>query len=559
MNTLTIETATQFTAQYCRVLYGDEAGDYLFNRYRDHLFDYHGLAWTLGKKSFRYFCSVFLYNLLFDYSGDNIPLSKKHYQIWDELQDVMINRNNTRNCYVFPRSFGKSTTITIPLALWAALYCIHPFVVVDSATEKQAENFINTMKIQIEDNHLIKSCFGDVINKELKYNASEIELDIKPQRSKIQCVSSTSSVRGINYGSFRVGLLILDDAQDEKQITTDKACADLNARINNGILKALQNKNNHVVALGTVQRKGDLYDTLLHSTTWKSHTEKCILVDDIDEYFRTSKGWQTIRKILRTKNTNENALYDAENYYLEHKQELDFPLIWNNYDCFDLALEYFEDSVSFKKERQCDINSLGEKRIKSLSALPAKDIESLEFTNTILSVDPASTANKKSDYSAFCVLSDTDNHIKYARKCIIDRLEFNDYIKMILSLLVQYPDINTISIEKQTYSGADVIKLREQIQRIPELMCRPITYINKARTKNKDSRIDTVIPDINMGRIVFNEDDIDAINQIKEFAGTAYTEHDDMIDCVADAAENIVNLENTIPKLQVYNLAAFGF
>ena len=559
MNTLSIETATQFTAQYCRVLYGDEAGDYLFNRYRDHLFDYHGLAWTLGKKSFRYFCSVFLYNLLFDYSGDNIPLSKKHYQIWDELQDVMLNRNNTRNCYVFPRSFGKSTTITIPLALWAALYCIHPFVVVDSATEKQAENFINTMKIQIEDNHLIKSCFGDVINKELKYNASEIELDIKPQRSKIQCVSSTSSVRGINYGSFRVGLLILDDAQDEKQITTDKACADLNARINNGILKALQNKNNHVVALGTVQRKGDLYDTLLHSTTWKSHTEKCILVDDIDEYFRTSKGWQTIRKILRTKNTNENALYDAENYYLEHKQELDFPLIWNNYDCFDLALEYFEDSVSFKKERQCDINSLGEKRITSLSAISAKDIENKEFTNTILSVDPASTANKKSDYSAFCVLSDTENHIKYARKCIIDRLEFNDYIKMILSLLVKYPDINTISIEKQTYSGADVIKLREQIQRIPELMCRPITYINKARTKNKDSRIDTVIPDINMGRIVFNEDDIDAINQIKEFAGTAYTEHDDMIDCVADAAENIVNLENTIPKLQVYNLAAFGF
>lgn len=559
MNNLTIETATQFTLQYCMIMYGETEGQYLFNKYRDHLFDYHGLAWDLGKKSFRYFNSFFLYNLLFDYSGDNVPLSKKHYQIWDELQDVMLNRNNTRNCYVFPRSFGKSTTITIPLALWAALYAFHPFVVVDSATEKQSENFINTMKIQIEDNYFIKSCFGNVINKELKYNASEIELDVKPQRSKIQCVSSTSSVRGINYGSFRVGLLILDDAQDEKQITTDKACADLNARINNGILKALQNKNNHVVALGTVQRKGDLYDTFLHSPTWKSHTEKCILLDDIDEYFRTSEGWQTIRKILKTKSTNENALYEAENYYLEHKKELQFPLIWNNYDCFDLALEYFEDSVSFKKERQCDINSLGEKRIKSLSALPAKDIESLEFTNTILSVDPASTANNKSDYSAFCVLSDTDNHIKYARKCIIDKLEFNDYIKMIISLLVQYPDINTVSIEKQTYSGADVIKLREAIQMIPELVNRPITYINKARTKNKDNRINTVIPDINMGRIIFNEDDTSAIDQIKEFAGTAYTAHDDMIDCLADAAENIINIEKAIPKLQVFSLANFGF
>lgn len=551
MNNLDRYRAKKITLKCCKQLYGKDKGAKIYAAHEDDLFIYHGLAWEIGRINFKYFCSVFLYNLLFDYSGDNIPLSKKHYEIWKELQDVMLNRNNTRNCYVFPRSFGKSTTITIPLALWAALYCIHPFVVVDSATEKQAENFINTMKIQIEDNDYIKSCFGAVINKDLKYNASEIELDIKPQRSKIQCVSSTSSVRGINYGSFRVGLLILDDAQDEKQITTDKACADLNARINNGILKALQNKNNHVVALGTVQRKGDLYDTFLHSPTWKSHTEKCILLDDIDEYFRTSEGWQTIRKILKTKSTNENALYEAENYYLEHKQELEYPLIWDNYDCFDLALEYFEDSVSFKKERQCDINCLGEKRIKSLSAIPAVDIENKEFTNTILSVDPASTANNKSDYSAFCVLSDTENNIKYARKCIIDKLEFNDYIKMILSLLIQYPDISTVSVEKQTYSGADVIKLREQIQRIPELMNRPITYINKARTKNKDNRIDTVIPDINMGRIIFNEDDIAAIDQIKEFAGTAYTAHDDMIDCVADAAENIVNLDN-----QNYN---YGF
>lgn len=558
MNNLELDRAKRITLQCCIKTYGEDEGARLYAAHKDHLFDYHELAWSLGKQNFKYFCSIFLYNLLFDYSGDNVPLSKKHYQIWDELQDVMLNRNNTRNCYVFPRSFGKSTTITIPLALWAALYCVHPFVVVDSATEKQAENFINTMKIQIDDNSYIKSCFGDVINKDLKYNASEIELDIKPQRSKIQCVSSTSSVRGINYGSFRVGLLILDDAQDEKQITTDKACADLNARINNGILKALQNKNNHVVALGTVQRKGDLYDTFLNSTTWKSHTEKCILLDDIDEYFRTSEGWQTIRKILKTKSTNENALYEAENYYLEHKQELDYPLIWNNYDCFDLALEYFEDSVSFKKERQCDINCLGEKRIKSLSAIPAKDIESLEFTNTILSVDPASTATNKSDYSAFCVLSDTESKIKYARKCEIDKLEFNDYINRIISLLVSYPDISTVSIEKQTYSGADVIKLREQIQRIPELMNRPITYINKARTKNKDNRIDTVIPDINMGRIVFNEDDIAAIDQIKEFAGTAYTLHDDMIDCVADAAENIVNIEKEIPKLQVFSFVDFG-
>lgn len=534
--------------------YGEKTGKAIFTKYQNCIFDYHGVAWDLGRKNFKYFCAVFLNKLLFDYSGDNVPLSKTHYQIWNEIQDAMLNRNNTRNCYVFPRSFGKSTTLTIPLAMWAALYCLHPFVVIDSATEKQAENFIQTIKMQIEDNDLIKSCFGDVINKELKYNASEIELDIKPQRSKIQCVSSTSSVRGINYGSFRVGLLILDDAQDEKQVSTEKGCADLVSRINNGILKALQNKNNHVIALGTVQRKGDLYDHFLHSPAWRSHTEKCIQLDDIDSYFRNSEGWQVIRRILAGKATNDNALFDAENYYLEHKDELDFPLIWDNYDCFDLAIEYFEDAVSFKKERQCDINSLGEKRITSLSAISSNDIESHEFTNTILSVDPAATAKNKSDFSAFCVLSDTENHIKYARKCIISKLEFDDYIKMVISLLVKYTDINILSVEKNTYMGADVNKLRELISLTPELANRQITIVNKTRTKNKDNRIDAIIPDINMGRIVFNEDDIDAIDQIKEFAGTAYTAHDDMIDALADAIENISNVAAPLPTLQVYDL-----
>ena len=547
-------------SKYLVALYGEDEGLKLFAADQSKILSYHGLAWSLGKECFPFFCELFLHDLLFDFSGDCVPLSETHYSIWREMQDTILNHNNTRNCYVFPRSFGKSTTITIPLALWCGLYCFHPFIVVDSATDAQSQNFIATMKNQIEDNEMIKMCFGDVVNRNLKYNASEIELDIQPQRSKIQSVSSTSSVRGINYGSFRIGLLILDDAQDEKQITTEASAAALVSRINNGILKALQNKNNHVIALGTVQRKGDLYDTFIHSPAWKTRTEKCIQMDDIDYYFRNDEHWQKVKSILMTKSTNENALYDAENYYMAHKDEMDFDVIWNNYDCFSLALEYFEDAVSFKKERQCDINSLGERRIHSISAIGAEEIEAREYFKTILSVDPASTTGKKSDYTAFCVLSeDADNHLKYARKMIIDKLEFDDYIDYVIGLLKAYTDIGALSVEKQVYSGADVLKIRERIDRDPELCNRPLQIINKARSKNKDNRIDAIIPDINMGRIIFNEDDYAAIEQVKEFAGTAYTAHDDMIDALTDASENLSQFENNeIPKLRMMDFSAIG-
>lgn len=558
MNTLTTQEAKDITLRYLVALYGQETGIKMFAESQSRIFDYHGLAWALGKQCFPYFCEIFLHNLLFDYSGDCVPLSDMHYDIWNELNDVILHRNNTRNVYVFPRSFGKSTTITIPLALWCALYCFHPFIVVDSATEKQSENFINTMKVQLEDNHYIKDCFGEIINRNLKYNTSEIELDIQPQRSKIQCVSSTSSVRGINYGSFRVGLLILDDTQDDKQVTTDAAAAELVERIDSGIMKALQMRNNHVVALGTVKRKGDLYDTFIHRPTWKARVEKCIRMDDIDAYFRNNEHWKEVMRILQTKSTNNNAVYDAENYYIEHQAEMDYPLIWENYDCYRMAMDYYANPVSFKREYQCDISSLGEKRITSLSAIPAKEIESIPYVKTILSIDPAASNNKKSDYYAFCVMGQAENYIKYARKSLVLHMEYDDYIEKVIELLKEYPDIMALSVEKNTYMGADVLKIRERIAQEPELINRPLVIINKQRSKNKDNRINAICPDINMARIIFNEDDVDAIEQIKEFAGCAYTEHDDMIDTVADCIENLAELKNPVPRLQVLDFSVLG-
>ena len=547
--------AQKLVLRYCVQLYGD-AGKLLFMQNKDKIFTYKGLAWALGKQSFHFFCEYFLHDLLFDFSGDKKELSETHYAIWDELQDILQNKNNTRNVYIFPREFGKTTTITTPLAIYCALYCIHPFIVIGSATEGQAQGFVETIKKQLEGNTYIQQSFGNIVNKNLKYNANEVELDLKPQRSKIQAVSSSASVRGINYGSFRVGLLILDDYQDEKMITTDKACESLVNRTTNGILKTLQNQSNHVFAVGTIQRKGDLYDYFYHSPVWVARKEKAMLVDDVDDYFKNNKHWNKVYEILKEKSKNPNAKYDAENYYLENQSEMDYPVIWQNYDCFNLACEYFENPISFKKERQCNIANLGEKRIRSLSSISGFEIEKIPFVKTVLSIDPASTTNRKSDYTAFCVLSEAENKVRYARKCIIAKLEFHDYIDAVIALLEQYTDISILAIEKQVYSGADVLKVRERIALNPHLRDRTITIINKSRRVNKEARMETIIPDVNMGRIVFNSDDFEALEQIKSYAGVDYTEHDDMLDALADAVEQIETIsDNTTDNY--YNFYSF--
>lgn len=530
-----------------------DTGERLKNQpFESPIFSYHGLAYALGKQNFHFFCELFLHDFLFDYSGEKIPLSKTHYEIWDELQDTMLNRKNTKTVFVMPRGFGKTATINIPLVIWTGLYGIHPLIVIQSSIQQRADNFIEDIKAQIEDNKLLKMCFGEYLNKNLKYNVSEIELDIQPQRVKIQAVSSHTNLRGINYQNFRIGLLIEDDGQDDKELETEEGRKAVVDRFDTGALKALQTQNHHIIALGTVQKVNDLYDSLLKRVTWKRHIEKCIPIDDIDLYFRNNPHWMKAKEILSDIN-NPNAIDDAENYYYDHLEEMEFPVIWNKFKCFDLFKEWLENSVAFKKEYQCDIYNLGEKRIHSLSAIPESDIESIPFNKTILSVDPAGTNKKKSDYYAFCILSEGDNthyvdkngyrhSIKYARKSIIDKMDYDSYINMVIDLLVKYPDINALSIEKNVYMGADVLKIQEIISNHPQLKNRPLTIINKSRVQNKDSRIEAIIPDINMGRVIFNENDIAAIEQIKEFAGTAYTQNDDAIDALADAIENIAKV-----------------
>ena len=127
---LSLQKAQKITLQFLIQKYGTDTGVKLLQEHAQDLFRYHGLAWTLGKENFKYFCSIFLYDLLFNYDdGDNVPLSKAHYQIWNELQDIIQHRNTTKNVYIFPRSFGKTSTISIPLAIYVALYGFHPFIV----------------------------------------------------------------------------------------------------------------------------------------------------------------------------------------------------------------------------------------------------------------------------------------------------------------------------------------------------------------------------------------------------------------------------------------------
>lgn len=542
---------TQLLTKYLIKLYGEEKAKQLLVTHKHNLFDYHGLAWILGGRSLEFFCLYFLQST---YTGeDKAALADIHYIMWDEVQNMILNKSHDKQAYILPRGLGKSTVVTLAVAIWCSVYKFKTFTVIASAVGDTAETFIRNIKMAIDGNKYIESAFGELFNpKKCICNSEKIELTNK---TMIQSVSASTSLRGKAYNK-RLELAILDDYQKADEISSDEQRERKWKRFSDDVNYAMQKGNSTVLALGTLQCKGDFYDRLRSSPTWKTRQEKAVLLDNLEEHFNTGL-WKEFKTLLLDK-SNEFRLDDAKEYYYQNQEQMQFPLLWQDYwSCLDIALLYYENPVSFEQEMQGNIDNIGVRLFKTILTKPAIEIESESFEKTILSIDPAGTnrVGSKRDYYAFCVLSEADSSIKYARKSLIKDFEMDDYIALTMKLLKDYPEITHLSIEKNVYSGADAIRMRELINKDDDLKYRQITIINKSRTSNKDNRISAIVGDVNMGRVVFNEDDTEAIEQLKEFSGCKYSLHDDYPDCLADAIEQIATIE-TAGKL---TLLPFSF
>jgi hypothetical protein len=536
----------------------------------DNIFGYHGLAWRLGSKNLEYFCMFFLANVF--NNEETAPLAKIHKDIWKDIQNVILNENTTdQQGYILPRGTGKSVFGGLGTSVWSVFYGYKKYILVCSSTGQLAEKFIKQMKVSIEDNERLKKAFGnfyDSKNKDFSNNATQIEFS---NRAMIEAISSTSPMRGRkNAVGDRADLIILDDYQDEDDVRTEQAREGKWKRYSDDVKYAKQRpiynedgkikkRGTTMIALGTLQSKNDFYDRLRNLPTWDFRCEKGVLVDDVDEFFHTGL-WEEFYKILIDK---KQGLYFAKEFYYQNELDMQYKTLWNEFwNCLDLSIDYYENPASFKQEVQGNIEFIGERKFKSIATETDKEINSHRFVKTCLVIDPAKTRTKtkNKDYFAFAICSKgLDNNFKYIRKGEIHKftkdLEYEEYINHTLSLLRKFKDVTHLIIEKNTYGQADSLKLQELIDKDKELQYRDIEILSFTQVQNKDDKINSIVAACNLGQIIFNESDTEAIEQLKSFAGTKFTLHDDFPDVVAEACKKIDEIEEYEP-MQVLKISS---
>jgi len=521
----------------------------------DNLFGYHGLAWELGKNNLEFFFKYFLQDVFIPKPNNTARnLAPLHYEIIAELSKMIIEDKYDMEEFILSRGSAKSTVITKALTTFVHCYRISRYSLIIGKTKQDASDFIEDIK-KFMGFEPIKKSFGNLINKRNRtINSQELELD---NDTMVRAYGWETSVRGTSYsapdGIFRPMLCACDDILNENDIKTENAKENAINKFYKEILevgdepvirkgKKIKMASKFIIC-GTPLAADCFINTIRKDPQFKVF-RRAVVDFNIDEYFEEHDHWQQFKKILfNTKieaNDKDKILQD---YYYDNIDQMQFPTIWEKYNCYKLAIKYFTKRTAFLQELMCDCENVGEKWFKSIRKISREEIESNLFIKTMLCCDPASTTTKKSDYTSFCVGSIATNGFKYVREGIIDKLSFNGYCDKVVDLLKEFKDITHVYIYKNTYNGADLIRIEEIISNNKELSSRDIQFINKTQTRNKDDKISTIIDDLNSGAIIFNEENEEFNQQIIDFTGQRTSLHDDAPDVVAEFAKWIDEIE----------------
>ena len=542
--------------------YGKQKGMKLLKTYAN---DLNTLARALGEIDIAFFNLYFLQDI-FVPSDDNVArtLSKSHYEMFNLFNDTFVKDKYDKVNVVVSRGFAKTTTGDLALTVWAKCYRKSVFTVIGAKTDIDAQQFVSSIKNVFKTNQKIKDTFGilyDEKNRDYKSNANEVELT---NDTCIRAISSGSSLRGINWKSVRPTLLIMDDFQSEANILTEDArikqynkwtkeveqCGDKAVWRNGKKIKSATK----IVSIGTVLHMDCLISRLQRNRDYKTFLRRAILLkgdQTVDDIFE-SPLWAKCKEIYFD-DSLEDSKAAAQEFYQENFEEMKFPVLWEEkWDCFnDLAIPYWENRQAFMSEMMNNASEIGLRWFRSVRTQTVEEIEEHDFKKTILCIDPASTTSRKSDFTAMVVGSTATNGFKYMREIVMDKLEFNLYCAKVVEILVKYEEISYVYVEKNTFQGADIIKIKELISKEPKLRNRKIEFANEMQRTNKEEKISTIIDDVNNGRIIFVDNNPKAIEQLMDYQGEKYSLHDDFVDCVAECSNRLekVNTNNVISLL----------
>lgn len=385
-----------------------------------------------------------------------------------------------------PRGSAKSTAVTFAYLLAVAFFREHQHILILSANEDLASQFLNDVKNEIAENEVLQKTFG--FKRFVKDRETEIIVELKDgYKFRILVKGAEQRMRGLKWERKRPSLVIPDDLEDEELVASELRREKFR-RWFYGAVKPILRDGGQIRMVGTIMHMDSLLNRFMPPLKDPNTVNEELRMYSKDP----GRSWKSI--LYRAHNEDFTKLLWPEMYSKERLDTIrkDFA----EQGMLDVySQEYLNNPIDETTSyfRKSDFRPMTEEH---------KDVHKIYYA----AGDLAITENKRSAYTCMMVggldserrLFITDN-----RRGRIDSLEI---AKEMFSIQVRW-DIATFRLESENIAKSIGPFVYDRMGRTYDGVYCPFINIDaKNPTKDKMARAQTIRAMMRAGRVFFDKE-----------------------------------------------------
>jgi predicted phage terminase large subunit-like protein len=201
--------------------------------------------------------------------------SELHKYLYQRLPVMVNSVSGQRDALAAPRGEAKSTKISMSFVLWCVLTGLkkYPIIVMDAF--EQAAEMLEAIKAELEANPRISGDFPEVSGSGKVWRVGVI---VTANGAKVEAFGSSKKIRGRRHGPHRPDLAVMDDIENDENVTTPAQRDKLQRFVTKGVLSlGPPDDSMDAIIVGTVLHYDSVLARFLKNPLWNHKVFKAIM------------------------------------------------------------------------------------------------------------------------------------------------------------------------------------------------------------------------------------------------------------------------------------------